>query len=561
MTGMNDRAAEAADPQTDPEHAAGTRAEGSVKETIESIIVAFIFAFIFRGFVVEAFVIPTGSMATTLLGAHMRFDCQDCGFRFDVNYPGESGDGDDLKIPSFAVIEDTDRNGRRAIFNRVLAVFCPNCGYKIPRIDSTDPGNDATGPPVRYGDRILVLKYLYLVSEPQRWDVVVFKSPYQAEKFDYTQNYIKRLVGKPGERIFILDGDVYAGKPGAAATEFAVQPKPRQVQDALWRIVADSDYLPRGRGSWVQPWKTQADESGWRTSGREFHFDNLAGAATLEFDASANPDKHALTDWMAYDVVTRRDGPDLYHLPSGTPENNVSDLRLSFFHRRTAGDGALRAQLAKLDWVFTATIDGDAASLTMLDRATGRITSIAENVPLKPAGDRARQVELINVDYRVTLRVDGRDLIHTTPEQYRPDMPMLLEAANQNRRLPLPEIRIIADRQTCALSHISLWRDAYYMNRGTQAQWGLPHDFPSHVMDLGEDEYFVLGDNSPISGDARVWDQPINLPDESLHVKAGRVPARFLIGKAFFVYWPAGYRPFDASPALVPDFGDMRFIH
>src|SRR5437763_13505597 len=43
-------------------------AQSSVKETVESILVAFILAFIFRAFLVEAFVIPTGSMAPTLLG-------------------------------------------------------------------------------------------------------------------------------------------------------------------------------------------------------------------------------------------------------------------------------------------------------------------------------------------------------------------------------------------------------------------------------------------------------------------------------------------------------------
>ena len=38
-----------------------------IKETITSIIIAFAMAFVFRGFVIEAFVIPTGSMAPTLL--------------------------------------------------------------------------------------------------------------------------------------------------------------------------------------------------------------------------------------------------------------------------------------------------------------------------------------------------------------------------------------------------------------------------------------------------------------------------------------------------------------
>src|ERR1700722_12403124 len=90
----------------------------NVKETIESILVAFILAFIFRAFVVEAFVIPTGSMAPTLLGAHMRFRCPDCGYVFDVNYsspPGQSDD--DMSMPPSAV-PATD-------------IYCPNCGYHV----------------------------------------------------------------------------------------------------------------------------------------------------------------------------------------------------------------------------------------------------------------------------------------------------------------------------------------------------------------------------------------------------------------------------------------------
>src|SRR3954462_12433239 len=76
--------------------------QGSVKETIESILVAFILAFIFRAFVVEAFVIPTGSMAPTLLGAHMRFVCHDCGYHFDVNYTAQQTKDGDLIIGSYA---------------------------------------------------------------------------------------------------------------------------------------------------------------------------------------------------------------------------------------------------------------------------------------------------------------------------------------------------------------------------------------------------------------------------------------------------------------------------
>ncbi|HSU65349.1 MAG TPA: S26 family signal peptidase, partial [Tepidisphaeraceae bacterium] len=77
------------------------RNDGGVKETIESILVAFILAFVFRAFVVEAFVIPTGSMGPTLMGAHYRVTCEDCGYSFQVNYKARNRNGqqDDTDIP------------------------------------------------------------------------------------------------------------------------------------------------------------------------------------------------------------------------------------------------------------------------------------------------------------------------------------------------------------------------------------------------------------------------------------------------------------------------------
>ena len=64
-------------PRQDRCPAAERRAPGkppkpkeSWRDTIESIVFAFILAFLFRTFEAEAFVIPTGSMAPTLYGRH-----------------------------------------------------------------------------------------------------------------------------------------------------------------------------------------------------------------------------------------------------------------------------------------------------------------------------------------------------------------------------------------------------------------------------------------------------------------------------------------------------------
>ena len=112
---------------------------------------------------------------------------------------------------------------------------------------------------------------------------------------------------------------------------------------------------------------------------------------------------------------------------------------------------------------------------------------------------------------------------------------------------------------------MSLWRDVYYTNRDLSEQGydthGIQRGAPDRPMELGADQYWVLGDNSLMSGDGRYWNVPVDLPAESLEAKAGVVPGRFLLGKAFFVYWPAGYRPYPGLPGLVPNFAEMRFIH
>ena len=54
------------------------------------------------------------------------------------------------------------------------------------------------------GDRVLGLQFSYWFSDPQRGDVVIFKYPDNEQ-----ENYIKRIIGLPGEVIQIVEGRVY----------------------------------------------------------------------------------------------------------------------------------------------------------------------------------------------------------------------------------------------------------------------------------------------------------------------------------------------------------------
>jgi signal peptidase I len=525
----------------------------NVKATIESILVAFVLAFIFRAFVVEAFVIPTGSMAPTLLGAHMRFTCPDCGYQFEVNYspPGQM-DAEEMDIP-----DNPHPPGD---------IYCPNCGYQVAS------RNDVY--PVRYGDRILVLKYIYLLHEPKRWDVVVFKSPDEPDKTHYQMNFIKRLVGKPGETLMVLDGDIYIKTAGDPV--WRIQTKPPEVQNALWRIVYDNDFYPQhaqrdAQEDWVQPWKNVSG-AGWNlgsgpADGRTFKFDNSQGAGELQFDPNANSTTQTTTDYLAYDI-----GPQSRRPRSADDEraNPVSDLKLVCYYQRQAGDGPLRLTLSRYesrDHHFIAEITSDTVRLRhVTDLGETQIGPTLRLADLGISPGKPIYIEFQNVDYQVTLRLNHQIVLQSTPSDYAPNVDWLMEQwKNQQKGRP-GEAAIEAVNQTCSLQHVSLWRDVYYTNRNVYNNEPFKFASPPSTPDagpitLGPNEYFVMGDNSAVSKDARYWDQPIYLPHEGLDVAPARVPAQFMLGQAVFVYWPAGFRAFDTHLSIIPDFGDMRWIH
>src|SRR5687768_16899184 len=142
----------------------------AVRETVESIVIAFVLAFLFRTFEAEAFVIPTGSMAPTLMGRHKDIECPKCGYRYQVSASEE---------------ESQDANRPQS---DCLAGMCPMCHYVLPMTpqlpDNVPESRRATDIDFQKsynGDRILVNKYVYTFSDPKRWDVVVFKFPGNAQ--------------------------------------------------------------------------------------------------------------------------------------------------------------------------------------------------------------------------------------------------------------------------------------------------------------------------------------------------------------------------------------------
>src|SRR6476619_2927769 len=83
--------ARATAPQVTPK--AKPRATPNVsgnRESVESFVFVFLF-FLVLGVEAEGFVIPTGSMAPTLMGRHKDVTCPECGHGYEVNADREVG--------------------------------------------------------------------------------------------------------------------------------------------------------------------------------------------------------------------------------------------------------------------------------------------------------------------------------------------------------------------------------------------------------------------------------------------------------------------------------------
>jgi signal peptidase I len=209
----------------------------SMRDFVEQVVVAFILAFLIRGFEAEAFVIPTGSMAPTLYGQHKEVTCPECGDVFAVNA------ADEVDAGRF-VFDPRDPDGPRKP-PLVAAATCPNCWYRVTKLNEF---------PSFKGDRILVMKFLYNLPKwlggqmPARWDVVVFHFPEEPET-----NYIKRLIGLPGETVRIAFGNIWT-KPNDSDEPFKIARK--KCSNLCGTIIIVPKTLPIGRNGNDGPART-----------------------------------------------------------------------------------------------------------------------------------------------------------------------------------------------------------------------------------------------------------------------------------------------------------------
>ncbi|MEZ6243916.1 MAG: S26 family signal peptidase [Phycisphaerales bacterium] len=535
----------------------------SVKETLTSVMIAFIMAFVFRGFVIEGFLIPTGSMAPTLLGKHMRFLGPDTGYDFEVG-PWDYADPRTGQIP--------------------LSIQGANASAPIRPMDPmTHKEWDATKVPLRAGDRVFVLKYLPVLFEPSRWDVVVFKNPGTEE------NYIKRLVGLPSEQLAIVDGDIFTrptsvitgdprGAQAWAEDNWSIQRKPERVQRAMFQLLFDSIYTPPSAGAvgsnYRAPWRGEGDWSGVNNS--VSYRKNGSGAASLDW----RTEDHPITDWAAYNVSRL----------GRNAEFPAPDVAMSFGIQPDPGAApiTITAVLDATGFEFRAEYDAGAGRVTMKmrpqdapDSDPWRTIVDDAQVPKLVADGAATTVEFWHADQALYFFIDGklvaggreRGAYELTPAE-RMQAATGHDLGDLLRRFPDPNDSILGEPSTYqpttlhweftggpfTLHRVALKRDIYYQHHPSEPTRGANPMLP---VVLNNTQYFMCGDNSPSSLDSRLW-QPgagRGAPDpwiaDQVDDTLGVVHKDLLIGKAFVVYFPA---PLRETKVPIPDVGRMRWI-
>lgn len=522
------------------------------REAIESIVVALILAFLFRAFEGEAFEIPTGSMGPTLMGRHKELDCPECGHSYRVGASSEVDQTTGRVIPSMLVQRAT----------------CPNCRFTA----RVGPGA-AEETPSHKGDRLWVSKAPYAVAEPQRWDVAVFKWPIQSR-----ENYIKRIVGLPGEQLRIHAGNLHVRL--ADDDEFEVARKPHDKVESIMQSVYDNDHRSAALDAWGWPARWQvADEStaevevldGQRRFSIRADENQSAWVRYRHFVPSyedwldlhndraltSQPRPQLISDFTAYNTAT-----PVVNAPGPAPDvdslglNWVADLILECEVEVHEPRGAVVLEL----------IEAGRAYRCRFDLASGEaVLSIEGQEDFAPRAETSvdgrgrHQLRLANVDDQLLLWVDGSPVEFDRATSYSPPGDGIPQEAD------LSPAAVGVEGGEVTVGSLHLYRDVYYIAHNSNDpsapflersdyrrnpylfphpsrqklaefmsspdQWEVFGDLRTADFRLEADQFFAMGDNSPNSSDSRYWTNEHYFGRE------------LLIGKAFFIYWPRALVP------------------
>ena len=368
--------------------------------------------------------------------------------------------------------------------------------------------------------------------------MVVFKYPEDSDT-----NYIKRLIGLPGETVQLVGGDIWTSRNGGKAE---IARKPPRVMRAMLQVVHDSDHpaaVLQDEGwppAWTD-WAAAGSRGGhWQAEDRRRRFTTSCAAgesATLRF-------RHFMPtaeDWKQARLVqglklpARPDSVDDFQAYNAIHHQGhwVGDLAVACQLESRSATG-----LVELDLV-----DGGQRHRCIIDLASGiaeltAATGTTEQVQTRVRGRGSWQLLFANVDDQLRLFVDDQlvplqqPVVWETPfaeaAERQPVLVAVVPGEAEPSDLAPAGITVTAAGESVDLSVSALrvLRDGYYIGAVGVGRRGEIREQSVLAFPLEADQFFVLGDNSAASKDGRLWSDVYH------------VDRRLLIGRAVAIFWP-----------------------
>jgi signal peptidase I len=377
----------------------------------------------------------------------------------------------------------------------VLVLLVWHFGVEAFRIPSSSMAPTLLGDVVK-GDRVLVDKFAYQWRDPERWEPVVFRYPLRRN-----EPYVKRLIGMPGEQVLVAQGDIYIKQHANADIELLT--KTPAAREVLW--------LPllrpmRDRRDWVANFHRDGSadyDNGWIRLPED-------SRATYPRDG-ANP-----TDIRDHDASFGATQTP----PGAFSQFVVGDNRVRGT-ARLRDDGGLAITLIRDADEYTLELRPGVGSARLFHREDDEFDHRQigrEDLSGVEVGQEVRFGFWL-ADGELGVEIGGREVARRhvgtallsqlrardAEQPLRLDSPEALEIARAQPpggfrgRVVLRALDSGADVRLDGIE-----RDIYYRGRMLDQPFGGRDQLPLGVA-LGDDQHFVLGDNSPDSADSRYW--------------------------------------------------------
>lgn len=370
----------------------------------------------------------------------------------------------------------------------LLKWFCLEA-YQIPTssMQPTLMGSTEAG----VYDRILVDKIQSTYRDPQRWDITVFQYPLQKN-----QNYVKRLVGMPGDRLYIGGGNLYLVEERDGKVTYQPLRKPDDLQEAMWKNVYPLRADVRGDAKILGAAWYASPARNFKELGNTIDVELDGNRARLYFRDDADG---GFVDrvWDGYPVAVAAELRA--KTPHQRPQEIVPDARLAA--TVTIGDAATSVAFeievlrqGRESWVYAFTVADGKGRLAVRVKDKQTLAESPEFACELGTGE-AVPLAFARVDDVLIAYRDGDELQRFPVADFaiRDGCDLEGSDAATATRAVVPQI-VLRGKGTAQLADLRLDRDQHYVR-----------DAAPEVIEVPAGHYYMMGDNTLQSVDSRGW--------------------------------------------------------